>query len=122
MKKIVFTFFLIYFLGVPIAQAEWDKYDTSLMITSNLLLIIDWSQTRYIVKHPERFSEENPILGRHPSIGKVNTYFITSILVNSAVGYILPNPYRKYWFGIISGIELYTIGKNINCGVRFNLP
>ena len=39
------------------------------------LLIMDWKQTRQIALHPEKWSEMNPILGKHPKTAKVDIYF-----------------------------------------------
>ena len=49
-------------------------------VICTVFLIMDWQQTRQIALHPERWGEMNPILGKHPTTGKVDTYF-TIVLV-----------------------------------------
>ncbi len=36
---------------------------------------IDWAQTIVIAQNPQTWSENNPLLGRHPSERRVHVYF-----------------------------------------------
>jgi len=46
---------------------------------------------------PGAYEERNPILGKHPSVGKVDTYMAISTVGNAVIAYTLPHPYRRYW-------------------------
>ena len=43
-----------------------------------------------IAAHPEQYHEKNPIIGRHPSRGRVNLYMGASALLHPLVTYLLP--------------------------------
>jgi hypothetical protein len=86
-----------------------------LLIASNTALIVDWSQTRYIIKHD--YHEHNPILGSYPSQGDVNTYFATAIILNTALYWILPEKIKPYWYGGLTALEVAVITNNATIGV-----
>ena len=52
--------------------------------------IVDWGQTLDIADNPDRYHEINPIIGRHPSRGRVNMYMGASALLHPLVTYMLP--------------------------------
>ena len=97
---------------------KWAKKDTALQLTYSILHIVDWKQTRYIAKHPETYYERNPILGRHPNIGRVDTYFASTLLLHSGVSYLLSQPYRRYWQCIWIVHEIHTVGNNWKMGIE----
>ena len=61
-----------------------DKLLTALLV---VFLIVDWSQTRYIAKNPDKFYEMNPLLGKHPSVLRVNLHFFLALLLALIPGY-----------------------------------
>jgi hypothetical protein len=79
---------------------------------------VDWSQTRTIADEPARHFEANPILGKHPSIGAVNTYFLASVAVHTTLHYTLPGRWSKYHDVFWVGMEAACVGKNIHAGIR----
>lgn len=89
-------------------------------IAGNLLLLADWHQTRYIAGHPEQFYERNPILGKHPSKGKVDTYFVAALAIVNVADYVIDEKYRKnMWIGITL-VEGTVVANNMAIGVKFN--
>jgi len=82
-------------------------------VLAELFLFVDLLQTRYISKHPEKFYEINILLGNHPSIFAVNTYFILWFI---GVGVL-------YYFGLVyilaavAVMELYVTARNYKLGV-----
>jgi hypothetical protein len=65
---------LLFSLCLPaLADDSWPVEDKALLVASTAFLIADWGQTRTIAKKPHLVHEKNPILGRHPSVGRVNT-------------------------------------------------
>lgn len=115
MKTIIILLILLFPLTV---SADWDRYDTMLLSASTLALIVDWGTTLEIARHPDRYYESNPILGRHPSVGGVNSYFVGCIVGNTVIMYLLPDKWRKVWAGGVLVIEFYAVGRNLNAGVR----
>ena len=73
-------------------------------------LIIDWLQTRYIAKNPKIWSEINVYLGVHPSVGRVNVYFLICILA----GWFVP-----WWLqaGVLA-LETYITIRNYKLGIK----
>jgi hypothetical protein len=103
------------------ANAEpWDTTDKVLGITSTTLLIVDWGQTRYIAKHPELYQENNVILGKHPSVGRVNAYFGTVIVGNLLLADWLSTRNRKLWLGTVTAVELVVTAHNRNIGIKLS--
>lgn len=80
------------------------------------VLCIDWVQTRWIADHPG-FLELNPILGAHPSLGRVNAYFTVAIVALIAVTFALPWPYGFYGAMVVALIEVVVIARNSYLGI-----
>lgn len=80
------------------------------------LLVLDWGQTLYIADH-EDYYERNPILGRHPSRGAVNSYFLMSALLHPLVSVVLPKEYRAWWQGGTIGLDALCVGNNFSIGI-----
>jgi hypothetical protein len=98
--------------------SDWSKVDTALQITYSALHVIDWGQTLDIAKHPKDWSETNPILGKHPSISKVNSYFAATLVGHAVVSYLLPKPYRRIWQCMWIGIEAGYVTHNYSVGIN----
>ena len=111
---------LVLLLPLPCAAqyANWTPADKALLATSTALLIVDWGQTRYIAKNPDRFHELNPILGRHPSVGRVNTYFATAIIGNYLLADWLGPTNRKLYLGGITALETVVVIRNNGIGIK----
>jgi len=103
--------------GLPAAEA-WSKADLGREIAFGTLLAVDWSQTREIAAHPELYSEHNPILGEHPSSGRVDIYMIAAGALHFAIANWLPGDWRAawQWGGIV--IELGAVRNNYLIGIR----
>jgi hypothetical protein len=110
---------------------DWTREDSYRQTALTALLIIDWGQTRYIVKHPIdpkrpdgtynwRKEGYNPILREQPSIGRVNNYHAAVIVGHAAIGMILPPDWRKSWQYVWIGIEADTVYRNHHIGIKVN--
>lgn len=99
---------------------EWDKIDYSLLGIAGTGIILDWGQTRYIVKNPQSFHELNPTLGNSPSMGSVNKFFIGRLALHGTMAYILPDPFRKIWLVGEITIRFNAVKNNRNIGVGFS--
>lgn len=107
-----------------------DKTTNALIISANALALIDWRQTRYIAKNPDRFHERgiaSHFIGEHPSTGDVDQYFALSIILTNGIGYFLPesatvfglqfNPKKSFYIGA-NIYEGYYVLNNIELGIR----
>jgi hypothetical protein len=105
----------------------WNNWDTGLLV----LEIVDWGQTRDIAtrfddKHSNingvcyynyKFTETNPVLGDHPSLILVDTYFPTCIGINAIIGFYASPEFKKYWVIPAIILEGYCVSHNIQMGV-----
>jgi hypothetical protein len=107
-----------------------DKFTNSLIVSANVLAVMDWAQTRYIADNPDRFEETGPAadaLGKHPSRGDVNRYFAQGIIVWNAIGYFLPEsattfgmsckPKQVFYIGMAAYEGRYVVN-NREIGIR----
>ncbi|HEX4584804.1 MAG TPA: hypothetical protein VH183_08230 [Burkholderiaceae bacterium] len=116
------------FIGIALvlvsAQAHaadsWSNADLMRQGIFTAVEIIDWGQTRYLAKHPDRYHEINPFLGQHPSVGRVDTLFSVSLVANAGVTWVLPARYRPYWQWGRIGIEAGLIAHNARIGIRMD--
>lgn len=124
MRKIMAVIAVMLLLGFQVALAdegsgkEWDKTDKVLLGTAVTSLVVDWGQTRYIAKHPDQYHEKNRFLGLRPSTGRVNGYFVASIIGTIGVSMALPSKWRKFWLGGVTVIELSAIRNNLELGIK----
>jgi hypothetical protein len=116
----------------------WNKWDTVLLV----LRVVDWGQTReiatatkpiyqayfdpnlplkyYLVQIGEEYlyCETNPILGKHPSIEHVDTYFIMLIGIDILIANYSNPQFKKWWqyIGIIC--ESYYVYNNFRLDIK----
>jgi hypothetical protein len=97
------------------------------------LQVADWGQTRAIangytseytdgngIKKTRAYYETNILLGKHPSTGRVDTYFAASIVGHTAVAYLLPQPYRRIWQSLFVIVEAHFVIRNDSIGLKID--
>jgi len=104
----------------------------------NSMIVADWGQTRTIAmqktetyswSNPDgsggtinggqpRYTEMNPFLGEHPSVGKVNWYFAGSLLVNNTIYFSLPLKYRNFYAIGVGVYQAYFVINNHRAGIE----
>ena len=127
------------FMGMAVrCQAD----DAPLSMTSTDILLLggdlavtglDFLQTRYISAHPGSCNEANPILGTHPSLARVDTYFPVAMAVEVAASFALPEIIHLLGGGdqlarktrtiaqsVFIGVESTVVLTNFRYGVKFN--
>ncbi len=126
MKKLIFIVFIVaaisFLVGTTTAFAfdEWTKKDTIYQLTYATLHIVDWGQTRYIAKNPDRFHEKNLVLGKHPSAAEVDVYFAATLVAHTGIAYILPTEYRRIWQCVWIGVEGGCVARNFRLGIKLD--
>lgn len=105
---------------------NWTWQDTAWQCGAIAIKLVDWSQTRYISKHPYDYYETNPIMGRHPSTTEVDLYFAGSILLHTAIAAALPpkaniltieiNP-RRIWQCVWIAGQIGVTAHNASIGI-----
>jgi hypothetical protein len=112
MKRLVA---LILFWAFNAYSEPWT--DTQKVLSASYLTahVIDWGQTRDSAKN--YYGEKNTILGAHPSVGKVNAYFVlTPILLYYALDAI--PEYRTPALVVLTAVEIAVIARNYRIGVK----
>ena len=98
---------------------DWTHTDTALQLSYTALHIADWGQTLDIENHPDRF-ETNPVLGRYPTRGEINTYFASTLALHWLIARLLPQKWRsQFQLGTIA-LEFDVISDNHSAGIRLN--
>ena len=103
------------------AAEPWNGTDKILGTTAVVALVLDWGQTRHIATHPDLYHETNVLLGEHPSVGRVNTYFMGAITGTLLLANWLPAGGRKTFLGTLTAVELIAVGKNNALGIRIDI-
>jgi hypothetical protein len=126
---------LLLFASGAARADDWSTVDTARQAMLTTLLVVDWGQTRWMVKHPrsdqvctsadatttctsQRLHERNPLLGEHPSIGKVNNLIGASIIAHAAIAYMLPRGWREGWQYVWIGVEAGAVYSNHCLGIK----
>lgn len=128
MKTIIILLLLTQLLASPAHSADkWDKEDKYLASTFTIATILDWGQTRDIVRHQKEYKqgdvlhrEANPILGETPSLKRVDTYMPLYIGTTLLAAHVLPKKYKKYLLYYAAIIELAAITNNHGNGLIVN--
>ena len=95
----------------------WTTTEKTLGVAALVLHTIDWRQTSYIAKNPHRFHETNPLIGRYPSTGRVNGYFLASGLVIAGLAHYFPE-WRPILLGVYVGGQIANTHRNYQLGLR----
>jgi hypothetical protein len=104
---------LLLFAAPLSAETNWYR------VAANTTLVVDWLQTHEIAKN-NNYYETNKILGKHPSTGDVNRYFMSSILLTNIIGELLPK-YSDYFYIAVAVVETKIILNNYVIGIRIRL-
>ena len=95
-----------------------DKVADTLMVSANMLIVMDWAQTRESSdKGYEEVGAAKNFIGRYPTTGDVNRYFIASLIQYNMVNYLLPTKLKKVYSGFTAAIEFSVVKGNYEIGV-----
>ena len=118
MKITLYIIILMLLSITPAFAGSWDKQNTKLHIPLTALFIADMQQTLQTAREPERYHENNPILGKHPSEGEVYTYFVGTYVLITALTYVMPLKWsRRLQIGVIA-VEGVAVLGNLSIGLR----
>lgn len=111
---------LVLLSSATFAADPWSDGDIAREVAWQALHLIDWGQTRSIAKNPDQYRELNPILGEHPSIGRVNTYMAASAIAHIIVSDYLSGDWRTAWQWVTIGITASAVHNNYRIGLRLD--
>ena len=101
------------------ATAQWRAEHTVLAVTSTGMIATDWLLSVDAVRRGT-FDEMNPLLGSHPSVGRLNAYNICALGANLAIGRLLPSGLRTPWFTAVASFETAIVLHQFNIGLHLN--
>jgi hypothetical protein len=102
----------------------WASADVWREVAFESLLIVDWGQTRYAAQDPkQRWEEQNPWIGRHPTTQDVDRYFISWLVIHPVISHFLPSEWRKGFQSISIFVEVVSAHQNATtAGIGYRLP
>lgn len=115
MMKLI-ALILMFVVRSAIAQ-EWTDGQKKLLAGALALTTIDMLQTTYIARNPDKWHELNPMMGPHPSVGRVRVYMIGSMIGMSLLSHYVPT-YRNQILTMWISIEGVNVARNAAIGVR----
>lgn len=123
MLKILLILFVFWMTMcfVPVqgmAADEWSKRDIWAELAWQGLWAVDYLQTRTIAKNPDRYWEANPLLTRHPSVTKVDAYFLTLALLHLFITDRLPKEHRPIWQILSITTSVVLMVNNFSIGIK----
>ena len=117
---------------------DWNNIDIALDSAFLVLLLGDWMQTRTLARNgwviktgpcdpnqPEkgenhvRYEEQNMILGRRPSLLRLDTYILLVGVAHTIIAHQLPEAWRRRFLLGSVALEVYAVNNNFQLGVRF---
>lgn len=114
---------LLLFISTPAYADNWTASQKVGEGSYLVLHTIDWMQTRWIAKHgPAYYESFNTILGRNPSVGRVNMWFASTTILQPMIANMLPGKWRDIWIGAGIGVEFNLTTHNTSIGIKMDLP
>ena len=102
------------YLGVPVGS-------NALAYAAGGLILADWSQTVQVENNPS-VQEDNKYLGKRPSRGDVNRYFIMKLTGHVFVNVFRPlRKLKNFWNIYQIGITFNAVRGNYKLGLRVKL-
>ena len=114
-------FALILFSSIAVAE-PMTRTDNAWEIAYQVAQFVDWSQTRTIAQHPDRFMEYNPLLGRSPSIGRVDSWMAAGMVSHYIVSRSLNRRWRRTFQVYTALGEVAVVGSNQQAGIWLSFP
>lgn len=105
-------------LAAPVSAQDWSAEEKTWAAAWLTTMAVDWGQTRYIARHPDRFRELNPMLPDHPTLGQVNRHFLVGTALMFAAAHYMPT-YRTGMLQVWFGLGVIGVARNAHLGVRF---
>lgn len=98
---------------------QWTTEQKYLAGVAYTAMVVDYGQTRSIVGHPT-FYEQNPLLGEHPTMGRVNRHFALSALASYLIAENLPSEQRTWFLRGLALVQVGVVAHNVSLGIRMD--
>ena len=117
----IFTaLFAIIFYPQPGRADEWRTPDTYREVGFQVLNLIDWGQTRYVARNPDKFQEAESawLIGKNPTVQAVDNLMIASAILHPIIAYYLPHGWREAYQYVTIGGKLNADANNAYIGIK----
>ena len=112
-----------------IQQQRWTPEHVALATTATTFILMDWMTTADAIRRCQNSGtvctpsvEQNPLLGRKPSLTTLRAWSLVGIGGTLAGGMLLRRRWmRTAWFAGVSMIEFMMVQHNVRAGMHFNL-
>jgi len=117
-KKVLVTALVCFSTMTWADNRAWTTEEKAWLGTAAAFTIADWTTTRDLSRrYNEGYYENNPILGKHPSTGRVDLYFVSAGLL----GYVIADNLdqnRKLFLQGWTAVEIFYTNRNLNIGLK----
>jgi hypothetical protein len=104
-------------------RVSWSR--SSILLASGFAasLLMDAGQTRGLARGGwNGFHETNPILGRSPSVARINVYSAVAGLTVLGVAAAVPARVRPWMLGVAFVVETLVVAGNARAGITVGFP
>jgi hypothetical protein len=117
--KIIAVFLTLCWLNIAHAENKsWTTEEKAWLGTAVAFTVTDWTTTRDLSRrYNEGYYENNPILGKHPSTGRVDLYFVSAGLLGYAIADNLDQN-RKMFLQTWTAVGIFYTNRNLNIGLK----
>jgi hypothetical protein len=96
----------------------WTGEEKAWLGTAAAFTVADWATTRNLSRrYNEGYYENNPILGKHPSTGRVDLYFISAGLIGYTIADNLDQN-RKMFLQAWTAVGIFYTNRNLGIGLK----
>ena len=101
--------------------AEWTVEEKKWFVASSVFIITDWGTTRNLSKrYDEGYHEKNKVLGRYPSINRINNHFISVLVLNYVVADALFPSHRLNYLKTVTFFQAGVTAHNLSIGLKID--
>lgn len=97
---------------------EWSTQDIALEVIWQGVNFLDWGTTSDGVSMPNKYRENNPILGDHPNREALGLYMGLGALAHLGITHILPAKYRPYFQAVTIAASGACVINNFSIGLN----
>jgi hypothetical protein len=100
--------------------SAWTKTDTALLMTAEMLILVDMSQTLQFRR--QGAEEKNCVLGARPHRDRTIAFISASMILTAAIAYFSPKGFREgFLVGVIIGEGSAVYSNHVTCGCSLGI-
>lgn len=99
------------------ACATWDREERISEGVYLGLQVVDYLQSRSMVRNTNDYTETNIVLGENPSMQRLTNYNAIAFIAHPIVSHLFKS-HRKKWIYITLGVELNAVIENHQIGLK----